>query len=140
MSSAHTYTVGSLLLQAVVLLGYAALSYIESLATTDPILFPGYRTIAIFFGVLGVIAIWLAGEYNIDQLRSSRLLIWVIFCIILSSIPLVLFTAMLFLYYSITSFVRMIQSIFFLIPSLFVYLFSRRDNPTRHELSNHEAC
>jgi len=118
-TQAHRYTAGALLLQAVVLFGFAALDYIDSLSTTYPPLF------AVILGVLGAIAIWLAGEHNTSNVRLSRLKLWAIICIILSLIPLAFFTGLFILYYSIISLVGLLESLLFLIPSILVYLFAQ---------------
>lgn len=127
---AHRNTLGALLLQAVVLLGFAALAYLESLSTTYPLTSFGNHLIAIIFGVLGAITIWLAGEHNSENVRSSRLKLWAIICIVLSLIPLAVFTGMFLLYYSVISLVSLIQSLLFLIPSILVLLFSRKEIPS----------
>jgi len=135
---AHRYTVGALLLQAVFLLGFAALSYLESLATIDPFAFAGDRTFAVIFGVLGAIAIWLAGEHYTSYVRRSRLNLWVIICIILSLAPLTMYSSMFLVYYSLISLLGLLESLLFLILSMLVYFFSRTENVITSEIGGVE--
>ena len=124
---AKRYTVGALLLQAVVLLAYAALAYLDSLASSDPFIFAGSRTLAIYNGVLGLIAIWLTGEHYTESVRSSRLQLWVIFCIILSLFPLIAYGSMFILYHTALSLVFLLPALLFIVPTIMVLHFSRKE-------------
>lgn len=127
---AHRYTVGALLLQAVILIGSAVLSYLGSLSTTDPFIFAGNSTLAVYFGVLGAIAIWLTGEHYTDHVRSSRLKLWAAICIVLSLIPIALYVVIFFDSYAVMALVGLIQPLLFLIPSILVFLFSMKEIPS----------
>ncbi len=125
---AKRYTVGALLLQAVVLLAFAALAYLDSLATSDSFIFAGSRTLAIYNGVLGAIAIWLTGEHYTESVRSSRLQLWAIFCIILSLFPLIAYGSMFIMYHTVLSLVFLLPALLFIVPTIMVFHFSRKEN------------
>jgi len=120
----HKYTIGSMLLQGVILLGFAALSYLDSLATTDPITFVGSRTFAVYFGVLGAVCIWLTGEYSVGDVKSSRLVLWSIICIILALYPIIISTSMFVSYGYISSLFVLPAPILFLVSSLAILVFT----------------
>ena len=125
--SAKSYTVGALLLQAVVLIAFAALAYLDSLASSDSFIFAGARTSAIYNGVLGAIAIWLTGEHYTESVRSRRLQLWAIICIILSLFPLIAFGSMFIMYHTVLSLVFLLPVLLFLIPTIMVLHFSRKE-------------
>ena len=117
------YTVGALLLHAIVLLGFAAYAYLESLTQSYPLTSGLAHLTSGFYGVLGVIAIWLAGEHYSETVRKHRLQIWAGFCIVLSMYPPIAFIILFFgspSYFSSTS---LFQVPIFLIPPMLILVF-----------------
>ena len=123
MNSGKKYTVGALLLHASVLLGYAAFAYIESLTQSYPLTSGLAHLTSVFYGVLGVISVWLAGEHYSETVRKLRLQIWASFCIVLSMYSLIAFFILLFGFSPYFSFTSLFQLIIFLIPPVLILVF-----------------
>ena len=133
---ARRYTVGALLLQAVVLLGYAAVFFLDSLATSYELAAGFGNMAAAVIGGLGAIAIWLAGEHYSETVSSRRLQLWAISFFVLSLIPLTSFAALLILYHSIISLVNLLSTLLLTIASLMVLIFARKETTTGDDISN----
>ncbi len=127
---ARKYTVGSLLLQAVVLLGFAAVFFLDSLATSYELAAGFGNMVAAFIGGLGAIAIWLAGEHYSETVSSRRLQLWAISFIVLSLLPLTFFAVLLILYHSIISLVNLLSTLLLTITSIMVIIFVRKEIPS----------
>lgn len=124
---ARRYTVGALLLQAVILFGYAAVFFLDSLATSYELTAGFGNMAAAVIGGLGAIAIWLAGEHYSETVSSRRLQLWAISFIVLSLIPLTSFTVLLIQYQSIIHLVIFLSTLPLTIASILVLIFVRKE-------------
>ncbi|MGY5856192.1 MAG: hypothetical protein RTS72_06280 [Candidatus Thorarchaeota archaeon] len=121
------YTVGALVLHAIVLLCFAAYSFNESLIQSYPLTSGLAHLTSGFYGVLGAIAVWLAGEHYSETVRKRRLQIWASFCIVLSMYPLIAFFILYFGSPSYFSFTSLFQVPIFLIPPVLILAFVRKE-------------
>jgi hypothetical protein len=126
-NSEKKYTVGALLLHAIVLLSFAAYAYMESLSQSYPLTSGLAHLISVFYGVLGVIAVWLAGEHYSETVRKRRLQIWASFGVVISMYSLFAFLVQILGYYSYFSFTSLIQVPIFLIPPMLILVFVRKE-------------
>lgn len=85
-------TIGAMLIQVAILLGFAALSFLDSIATLDPFANAGNSALAAFYFIFGGAGIWLAGEYSVGNVKSSRIALWSILCLILALYPIIIST------------------------------------------------
>lgn len=113
------YTVGALLLHAIVLLGFACFAYIESLTISYPLTAGLANLTAGFYVALGVIAVWLTGEHSSETVGNRRLQIWAGFCIVLSLYPVMAFLAYPF-YFHLN---HIIKWSIFLLPPMLILVF-----------------
>ena len=85
-------TIGAMLIQIAILFGFAALSYLDSITTIDPFSNAGNSAIAAYYFIFGGAGIWLAGEYSTGNVKSSKIALWSVLCLILALYPITIST------------------------------------------------
>jgi hypothetical protein len=116
--------IGAMLVQIAILFGSAALSYLDSIATLDPFANAGNSALAAYFFIFGGAGIWLAGEYSVGNVKSSRIALWSILCLILALYPIIISTGSFIIRYSFGYLFIPIAPLLFFISSIAVLVFT----------------
>ena len=123
------YTVGALLLHTVVLLGFAAISYVDSLTYTGTGSLTGglARLASVFYGALGMIAVWLTGQHYTETVNKKNLQTWAAIHIALSIYALIMVLISYITYPSIYFLVSLLPVLLFLLPPVLVAIFAGKE-------------
>ena len=122
-----TYTVGSLLLQTVVLFGLAVFAWRSSLTATWDFASGTALMATGYYGVLFVVAFWLTGEHYTKAVRRRTLQLWAVICIVLFLTPLFASLDGIIRSHSIQSFTNLVTVVLFLIPTILVLVYSSKE-------------
>jgi len=122
----HSTVSAGLLLQIVVLFGYALVLSLEFIPSTDPLMFVGFTTLAAYFGALGLMGIWVNGQYTAGDIRYRRLQLWAAICIIHALFPIITISSALITFNNFSNLVYLIPPILLFISSLIVLVYTRK--------------
>lgn len=124
------YTVIALFLHAVVLLGFAALTYLEAVSSPPYSLASGtgYFLSAITGG-FGIVAVWLTGEHHSESIRPSRLKMWGGFHVVLLLFPIVVFMFSFITSPSLLIMTILSPYLILIIPPLLIIVLADKESP-----------